>query len=470
MTVRTPAQLTFYGGARTVTGSMHLLRVNGLSVLLDCGLFQGRRDEAYERNRTLPFDAAGIQQVLLSHAHIDHSGNLPMLVKRGFTGRIHTTEATRDLCALMLPDSGHIQEEDARFVNKINQRMHRPLRQPLYTRQDAEACLPHFAAHAYLESFTLGGEVTCRLLDAGHVLGSALTVLDLPRPGGGTARLAYAVDLGRNDLPLLRDPMLPTDVDYLMLESTYGGRLHDDIETTQERVRDVFNRTITRGGKVIIPSFALERTQEVVYYVSQLIRAGQVPRIPIYVDSPLATDITQVFQRHTAYLDDQTQAHLQNADDPFGLHLVEYVRDVERSKALNAQPGPMAIIAASGMCESGRVLHHLRNNITDRRNTILIVGYMAEHTLGRRLVEQAPLVRIFGEEFPLKAEVVVLNSLSAHADQRGLLDCVRAASGHLKQIFLVHGEFDQAVQLKAHIDGTGVPCLIPDRGDTVALA
>lgn len=470
MTARSGAQLTFWGGTRTVTGSMHHLRLNGGSLLLDCGLFQGRRDEAYERNRVLPFAPAAIQHVLLSHAHIDHSGNLPTLVARGFAGRIHATAATRDLCALMLPDSGHIQEEDVRFVNKINQKAGRPPRQPLYTRRQAEACLPCFESHAYLEPFVPLEGVQCRFVDAGHVLGSALTVVDLPGADGRPRRLAYAVDLGRARLPLLRDPMLPTDVDYLMLESTYGGRLHDDIGAAQDRLRDVIARTAARAGRVIIPSFALERTQEVVFYLDRLVRSGQLPHLPVYVDSPLAADITEVFRRHSALLDEETRGRVDGGHgDPFGVGLVEYVREPERSRALNERPGPMVIIAASGMCESGRVLHHLRHAVGDRRNTVLIVGFMADHTLGRRLVEREPTVRIFGEEFPLRAEVAVLNALSAHADQRGLLDCVRAASGHLKHIFLVHGEESQALALKRHIDGTGVPCTIPARGETAVL-
>jgi len=469
-------KITFHGAARTVTGSMHELNVNGVRLLLDCGLYQGRRKEARERNANFPFPASRISAVLLSHAHIDHSGNIPTLVKSGFEGPVYATPATVDLCHSMLPDSAHLQEKDALFLAK---RKHRrrllgmedelEIVEPLYSQADAERSLRHFQSVLDGDSREVADGVRFTGLEAGHMLGSTALVLEL-RSNGKTVRLAYSGDVGRPNLPILRDPQPLPEVDYLILESTYGDRLHKDIDTVKAKLGDAVRRAAARGGKIIAPAFAVGRTQQLVLLLHELIEEKQIPSIPVFVDSPLAVDVTEVFRRHTYLFDEETSRFLRNGEDPFGFRLLRYVREVNESKALNELRGPALIISASGMCEAGRILHHLRNNIEDPRNMVLITGFMAEHTLGRKIVEKWPEVPIFGEPVRLRAEVVKLNELSGHADQRELLAWMQPVARSVKGVFLVHGEPAQAAALQQAIrDRYGVEAVIPSRGDSFEL-
>lgn len=457
------ARLKFCGGVRTVTGSTHLLKSGQSQVLIDTGLFQGRRKDFYDINNYFIFRPDQIDGLVLSHAHIDHSGNIPNLIKNGMRAPIYATSATVDLCRLMLPDSDHIQEEDIKFVNKIHLRKGLPPAKPLYTQEDANKSLEYFRGSYYEESIKITNEIKCVFYESGHVLGSAIPVLQV----NGT-RLAYAVDLGRKNLPLLRDPVIPKDIDYLIIESTYGNRLHDPIDTAKSKLAEVIKKTAKRGGKVIIPSFAFERTQEVVYFLNELFIQGQIPMIPIYVDSPLATNITLAFQQNIRYLDEETQDLMRRQQDPFGFSRIRYVRSADESKQLNADKQPMVILSASGMCEAGRILHHLKNNIENPNNTIMIIGYMAENTLGKKIVERRPAVKIFGEEYRLRAEVVNLNSFSAHADQTELLDFVKQCAPK-KKIFLVHGDMDQAEPFLARLKELGLPAYLPAKNEEVEL-
>ncbi|RJR31938.1 MAG: MBL fold metallo-hydrolase [Candidatus Latescibacterota bacterium] len=463
------ARVQFFGAVRTVTGSMHLVSNGSARLILDCGLFQGRRDESFERNSRFPFDPAGLDCCVLSHAHIDHSGNIPTLVKRGFAGRIVATEATRDLCGAMLPDSGHIQEEDVKFVNKIQAKRGLPPRSPLYTRKDAEDSLASFRGAPYRERVEIDENVSVVFYDAGHVLGSANPLVEI-RNGSKTVRLAYMVDLGRKRLPFLRDPERAPEIDYVVVESTYGGRVHAPIDEAKEKLAETVRRTAERRGKIIIPSFALERTQEVVYFLSELIRERRIPEIPIYVDSPLAVNVTEIFKRHEECFDAETIARIRRNDDPFGTERISYITDVADSMKLNDEKRPMVIISASGMCEAGRILHHLRNNIENSRNTVLMVGYSAKNTLGRRIVEREKTVRIFGQDHELKAEVVVINAFSAHADRNELLAHLEPLRGKVKGVFVVHGDEDQSEKFVAALKERGFPVHLPTPEETVELA
>ncbi len=461
-------RLTFNGAVQTVTGSQHLLTVNGQTILLDCGLYQGKREEAARRNREFHFDPAQVDVVVLSHAHIDHSGNLPNLVRRGFGGKILCTPATVDLCGAMLLDSGHIQERDVEYVNRIRARQGDPPVKPIYTQADAERSLKHFQGLDYDEPLELGPGITLTLHDAGHMLGSAIVVLDCAEGGGRPPRrLVFTGDLGRPRLPLLRDPTYLKHADILLVESTYGSRTHPPLEDSARELEQIIRRTHKRGGKVIIPAFAVERTQMLVYLLNKLYHQGDLPDMPVFVDSPLAVNVTEVFRRHLAYFDQETRTYLATEDpdgDVFGFHKLRYIRDVEQSKALNARQGPCVIISASGMAEAGRILHHLKNSIEDPRNTVLIVGWQAPNTLGRRLVERLPVVRIFGMEYQLEAEVATLNGFSGHADQPVLLDWVKALDQPPEQVFVVHGEPEAAQVLaeRLHRDAGCPRVIIPD--------
>jgi metallo-beta-lactamase family protein len=462
-------KVTFYGGTRTVTGSMHMISNAHSDIIIDCGLFQGRREEFFERNSRFPFDPKKVDTCILSHAHIDHSGNIPNLVKSGFTGNVVTTDATKDLCSAMLPDSGHIQEEDAKFVSKIHKKKGLPPVRPLYTRQDADKALDSIIGCQYHERIDLDDGSAVTFYDAGHVLGSAVPLLELSN-GMETIRIAYAVDLGRKHIPILRDPEIPPRVDYLFLESTYGGRLHSSIEEAKDRLAQVVGATIERGGKIIIPSFALERTQEIVYFLSQLFAEGRLPDLPVYVDSPLAVNVTEVFRKHPECYDEEMNESLENGVDPFGTGRIQYITDVEDSKRLNFDDRPMIIISASGMCEAGRILHHLKNNIEDPKNTVMIVGYMAKNTLGRRIVEKHERVKIFGEEYALRAEVAVMNAFSAHADRQNLLDYALHMGKSVKKIFIVHGDEDQSEKLQKLLEEHGLASFVPREGEEFSLS
>ncbi len=460
-------KLKFLGGVKTVTGSSHLVSAGKTEVLLDAGLFQGRRDESYKINTTFSFNPRSINALVLSHAHIDHCGNIPSLIKKGLRCKIYTTAATKALAQLMLEDSGKIQEEDIKYVNKINKRIGLPERKPLYTKKEATKATKIFRPISYHQKFCIAKNVCATLINAGHILGSAVIVLDI-KDESRSIRLGYAVDLGRKNLPLLNDPVIPKGLDYLIIESTYGGRLHAPIEEAQSKLREAIARTLRRGGKVLIPSFTLERAQEIIYYLNELLKEKLIPNVPIYVDSPLATEITEVFEAHPEYMDEETGQAIERGESPFAFLNLRFIREQRESKALNADKRPMIIIAGSGMCESGRILHHLQNNIEDSRNTILVVGYMARDTLGRKIVDREKFVRIFGVEYELNAEVVVINAMSGHADKNELLKFI-SGSLPLKRIFLVHGEEDQAQALLEALAQEGLNAYIPSKDEEVLL-
>jgi len=436
-------ELEFVGAAQTVTGSKHVLRTRNATVLLDCGLFQGRRRESLEKNRSLGVDPQEIDAVILSHAHIDHSGALPMLIKAGYEGHIYMTPATRDLCAVMLADAAMIQGADARYINKVIARDHANMEEveALYSEVDAVQVLEQSVSIPYHRRQRVAPGIDVTFLDAGHVLGSAIVVLDVD-DDGAQKRIVFTGDLGRRNIPILRDPETPPGGQLLISESTYGDRNHDPIERMDDALAAVLTRTFERGGKVVIPSFALERAQEIVFAIKRLRRDGRVPKLPVYVDSPLTVRITDVFRLHPECYDAEARVLVRSSDSPFEFDGLKYVSDVEDSKALDASPDPAVIIAASGMCEGGRVVHHLKATIESAKNTIAIVGYQAQHTLGRRLVERRARVKIFGVERELRAEVAVLNGFSAHADRRELIEFAEAVrdKGELRGVVLVHGE------------------------------
>jgi metallo-beta-lactamase family protein len=436
-------EIEFIGAAQTVTGSRHLVRTPKATILLDCGMFQGRRKQAREKNERLGLRASEVDAVILSHAHIDHSGALPVLCKQGFGGPIYSTPATRDLCAVMLQDSATIQASDARHLNKAILREHvnaEPI-SPLYDRDDVDKVLRQMISVSYHRRQQVAEGVWMTFLDAGHVLGSAIVVLDIDDQGE-TKRIAFTGDLGRHHLPILRDPEVPSGVHALLMESTYGDRLHPSVAAMDDELASVITRTHARGGKLIIPSFALERAQEVLFSIRKLRAEGRVPLVPVYVDSPLAVGITAIFRLHPDCYDAESRDLLQGGSSPFEFEGLHYVSDVEDSKALSSSKEPSIVLSAAGMCEAGRVLHHLKASIEDEKNTVAIVGFMAQHTLGRRIAERRPRVKIFGVERDLRAEVAVLAGFSAHADQHDLLTFAAAVrqAGPLRQVALVHGE------------------------------
>ena len=443
-------KIKFCGADRTVTGSQHLLEINGKRVLLDCGLYQGRREEAYEVNKNFLFDPKELDCVVLSHAHIDHSGNLPMLYSRGFGGSIYSTSATRDLCAIMLLDSAYIQEKDIEYVNKKRARKNQHPFKPLYTVDHARQVLENFKTVDYRKKFFIDGfgeSVSVEFFDAGHILGSAMVVLEINEKGRKT-RFAFTGDIGRNSLPILRDPEFIGNCDHIISESTYGGRVHDKAVDMYGQLENVLRQAVARGGKTIVPAFSVGRTQEVIYALATIFQRGDMQPFPVFVDSPLSTKATDIFKIHPECYDKELMQLIHSGIDVFDLPFVKYIKDVEESKKLNSFKGPCMIISASGMAESGRVLHHLKNNIEDPATTILIVGFMAEHTLGRRLIESRnipdPRVNIFGEEYAVNAKVVVLNSFSAHADRDELREYFdKFDRSRMQNIFLVHGELDQ---------------------------
>ena len=437
-------KITFLGAARTVTGSMHLLEIKGKRILLECGLLEGKREESFRRNRHIPFDAQSIHTAILSHAHIDHSGNLPTLCRVGFEGNIICTPATRNLCSIMLIDSAHVQEADVRYVNKRRKKNHLPLFNPLYVRADAEKAITQFLPIAYNRPFQISESLQLTFQDAGHILGSALTVLDF-QENGQKVRLMFTGDLGRPHMPIVRDPAIVKDIDYLIIESTYGMRTHDDKSTMENELESIVCETINRGGKIIIPAFSVGRTQQVVYSLHKLHQQKRIPDVPIYVDSPLSVNATEIFRLHPECYDQETREFIENHKSPFSFHNLTYIRDVEKSKGIQKLTKPMIIITASGMCEAGRILHHLRNTVTNRRNTILMIGYCAEHTLGKRIMEKVPEIKIFGEPYPLNAQVKTIDALSAHADCNELLTFIKKSNSTIKKVFIVHGDEEQSL-------------------------
>ncbi len=456
-------KITFYGAAGEVTGSKHLLEVGSSKVLLDCGMFQGKFSEAEEKNRQFAFAPQEIDAVVLSHAHLDHCGSLPLLYKQGFRGKIFATPATRQVAELIMLDSAKIQQQDRSFYAELEGR--EPL-EPLYSEVDVKNVLHLFVDIPYHQSFAVAAGVRGYFRDAGHILGSAVVELTLSGQER-SLKLGFTGDLGRPNMPIIRDPEVMEDLDVLISESTYGGSVHEGLSEAKRILKKYVKEAFARRGKMIVPSFALERTQELVYLLHEMIDNKEIPRFPIYVDSPLAVDITEVFRRNAEYFDQETFATFGKSDDPFGFRNLKYIHSISQSKALNKKKGPMMIIASAGMCEGGRVKHHLRHSVDNRNNMIFIVGYMARGTLGREIVEQKPEIEIFGEKHKLRAQVIVLNSLSAHADSVDLVNYISAVGDSLKRIFLVHGEDEQAQALKEKLQSQnkGYQIDIPQMGE-----
>lgn len=444
-------KITSYGGAMEVTGSKHLVEVNGARILLECGMFQGRRLESHRKNRELGFDAEEIHTLVLSHAHIDHSGLLPMMAKLGYRGPVYATAATRDLCSIMLMDSAHIQQRDAEWLSH-KQRTFVP---PLYAPEDVQEIMRRFVGVPYEVPMPLLSNVRLTLYDAGHVLGSSMVQLEC-KENGRTRRIVFSGDIGRKNMPILRDPWEPRDADIVIMESTYGNREHKPVEQVDEKFAAIVHEAYERGGKIIIPSFALERAQEVIYALKRLEMKKAIPVIPVYVDSPLTVNITEVFRLHTEGFDKNFQALMREAHDPFELQNIRYIRSQAESMELNNLKGPAIIISASGMCEYGRILHHLRNNCEDPRNIILIVGFQAHHTLGRRIVERNRTIKIFGVPRALNAQVRIMNEFSAHAGRTELIDFARRFKGRAERILLVHGETEAITALQADLAAEGL--------------
>jgi len=452
-------EITFAGAAREVTGSCHLLHVNGHTVALDCGMFQGKGQETAEKNRRLPIPIEDLDAVVLSHAHIDHSGRLPFLVAEGYSQTIWATSATRDLSAVMLADSAHIQERDAEFLAKHR----KDFVEPLYGIRHAVRTMELMVGVPYNKPFDVVPGVRATYVDAGHILGSASVLLDCTE-SGKTKRLVFSGDIGRSGLAIVRDPVPPEGADALIMESTYGNRDHESVEGARAQLAQVVRETAARGGRVLIPAFAVGRTQEMIYALHGLAREGAIPAIPIYVDSPLAIDATTVFEMHPESFD-HSEEMVQKAKELFQFDLLHYTRDVEESKALSRANGPMVIIAASGMMENGRIVHHLAQGASEPRNTILVVGFQAEHTLGRRVVERQPVLQIFGDDVPLNARVEVIDGYSAHADRTEMtnwLGHVKDKSPRLGPIWLVHGEAAVQDEFKEALKSKGYSVECPE--------
>ena len=523
--------ITFYGAVREVTGSMHLLTTNRDRILLDCGMFQGRREESREKNKVMPLDPRLLTNVVLSHAHIDHSGRIPMLTKHDFAGRIITTRATASACEYLLLDSAHIQESDAEYLNyktvrsslqkmeaslnskKGSKRSFKDLKKalkknrhhidskiineliakyqlegvrPLYSAEDAQQALSCFDGYPYRHPVSIGHEMTCTFYDAGHILGSAITMIKV-RDNNQNYNICFTGDMGRFEKPIIQDPTLEFDeqhreVDLLIMESTYGDRLHDPVVDLKPKLKQVLVDTYERGGTILIPSFAFGRTQEILYFLHELYNENEVPRFPVYVDSPLATKITRVFAEHPEVYDLEThEAFLQQGENPFQFAQAHFVKSVEESMALNRDETPHIVVSASGMCEAGRILHHLRHKIHNSKNTILIVGYMAQNTLGRRILDQGlsyeksgrkgdpPLVKFMNKEYPLKAQVVKLGGFSAHADKSEMYRFLKKSNLKIKKIALVHGEEDQSLAFAEDLKSNGFAVVVPRRGETVEV-
>ena len=523
--------VTFHGAVREVTGSMHLLTTENDRVLMDCGMFQGRRKEAAEKNRVVPFDPKILSNIVLSHAHIDHSGRIPMLTSRDFSGRIVCTRPTAAACEYLLPDSAHIQESDAQYLNYKNVRntlsrmktsgrgkkmtksekseikkllkknrhelnnevindliedYHLERVDPLYTAADADEALTFFDGNPYNYPVPIGQDMTCTFYEAGHILGSAISVIRV-RENGRYYNIAFSGDIGRFDKPIIKDPALNfaeehREIDLLIMESTYGDRLHDPVKDLRPRLKKILEDNHARKGTILIPSFAFGRTQELLYILHELYDTDEVPRYPIYVDSPLATKLTQVFAEHPEVYDEETHdAFLEKGKNPFSHEKINFVGSVAESIALNKDKTPHIVVSASGMCEAGRILHHLRFKIHDSRNTVLMVGYQAQHTLGRRILEQgrayaesgrkgaAPVVKFFNKEYPLKARVEDIDGFSAHADKQEMLRFLKESNLKIKKIAVVHGEEDQTVAFAKTLQSEGFSVVAPMRGEMVPI-
>lgn len=523
--------ITFYGATREVTGSLFLLNTNSDNILMDCGMFQGRRKEAAEKNKVFPFDPAIISNVVLSHAHIDHSGRLPLLTKKGFKGRIICSRPTAAACEYLLPDSAHIQESDADYLNykmvrhtlstmkksknaknisghrlreikgllkknrhhldaetidKFIEEFNLNAVRPLYNMQDAEIALDFFDGIPYQYPVTVGKNTTCTIYDAGHILGSAMNLIKV-HENGTSRNILHTGDIGRFGKPIINDPSLhfaeeDQEIDLLLMESTYGNREHGPIVDLKKQLVGVLNDTLSKNGTVIIPAFAFGRTQTLLYILHELYNENAVPLVPIYVDSPLAIKLTSVFGEHPEVFDEEAhEDFLEKGINPFKFDQLNFIGSVEESMAVNRQPGPQIVIAASGMCEAGRILHHLRHKVHNPINTILLVGYMAQHTLGRRIEElglayqesgrqgKPPMLRFMNKEYPLKARVVKIDGLSAHADKNEMLRFLKESNLKIKKIALIHGEEEQSLPFAATLEQTGYQVSVPRQGETIHI-
>ncbi len=462
-------KITFHGAARTTTGSMHLLSIDGKNVLLDCGLNQGRRKEAFELNRNLPFKGSEIDACVLSHAHIDHSGNLPSLVKNGFTGPVYCTNATASLCEIMLKDSAYLQEKDVEYVNKKRKAQGKNLFEPLYVAADVGKTLKLFSPVPYENPLEVVPGLKVTFHDAGHILGAASVELEY-NSGNETKRLLFTGDMGRRNMPILKDPVIVRSVQHLITESTYGNRLHPKEDDVKDRLENLCRRIEEVGSRLLIPAFSVGRTQQLLYYLHELHREGRLGAIPVYVDSPLSTKATKVYEKHEECYDHEMLQRLLKDENPFALKNVSYVTDTADSKALNNTPGPVIIISASGMCEGGRILHHLKNSVGNSDDIILIVGYQAEHTLGRRLVHKESPVKIFGDEYELKADVQSIQALSAHADRSEMLEYFQQMGPQVECAFVVHGDYDQQEPFAAELRKIGAQkAVIPEKGQSFEI-
>lgn len=458
-------KITSHGGAEEVTGSKHYLEINGARILIDCGMFQGRRKEAEAKNRRLNFDIDRLNAVILSHAHIDHSGLLPMLAKFGYGGVIYATPATRDLCAVMLQDSARIQKRDAEWLSK----KHMTFIPPLYTEDDAREIIKRFVSIPYEVRFPVMPNIFLTYHNAGHVLGSAMVELDYEEKGK-RRKFLFSGDIGRKNMAILEDPWIPGPADVVMMESTYGDRDHDPMDRMEEKLAQYINETVDRGGKVIVPAFALERAQELVYALKRLENEGLIPEIPIIVDSPLTVNITEVFRLHTESFDADFRKAMTENGDPFMTRRIRYIRTVEESMEINKLEGPAIIISAAGMCEHGRILHHLKNHCTNHKNTIMIIGFQAKNTLGRKIVERSRRIRIFGIDYDLNAHVRIMNEFSAHAGRTELIEFGARFKDCAEQVLLVHGEPEGMKSLQGALHHAGVKnVVIPREGETLEV-
>ncbi|MBU6399304.1 MAG: MBL fold metallo-hydrolase [Verrucomicrobia bacterium] len=449
---------------------MYLLEVNGQRLLLECGLFQGKREESIERNRNFPFDPAQISAVILSHAHIDHCGNLPNLCRHGFAGNIYCTFATRDLASIMLEDSAEIQRADAEFVSRKRAKQNLPPVEPLYTADDAEKAVRQFVSFNYDRATPVAEGVAVTFRDAGHILGSAQVVLDI-REAGRRYRFLFSGDVGRGGDDILRDPEPVADVDVLQVESTYGGREHSTRQNAVGELSRLVSETLARDGKVIIPSFSVGRTQQIVYALHQLILAGQVPKVPMFVDSPLSVNATEVYRLHPECFNDTIYRFLREKENPFGMENLTYIRELAHSMKLNDLKTPAIIISASGMCEAGRIRHHLKNHLGNPANLVLFIGYCAAHTLGAQILAGQNPVNIFGEPHPVRARIASFDAYSGHADKHELRRYVEGLTGDVKKIFVVHGEESQSLAFAETLRGLkpGAEVRVPEYRERVTI-